>query len=80
IDDHFSSAALARQRWLYAATVGGQLLASLALMLMLLNSRLMRPLRELGRFANDLAEGRFSAQLKRGRSDEIGLLGSHLEH
>ena len=80
IDDHLNSAALTRQRWLYAATVGGQLLASLALMLMLLNSRLIRPLRELGRFANDLAEGRFSAQLKLGRSDEIGLLGSHLEH
>ncbi len=80
IDDHLSSAALARERWLYAATVGGQLLASLALLLWLLNSRLLRPLRALGRFANDLAEGRFSAQLKPGRSDEIGQLGSHLEH
>jgi len=80
IDDHLSTAALTRQRWLYGATVGGQLLASLALILMLLNSRLMRPLRELGGFANDLAEGRFTAELAPGRKDEIGLLGGHLEH
>ncbi|MCV2359558.1 response regulator [Paucibacter sp. TC2R-5] len=80
VDDHLSTAALTRQRWLYGATVGGQLLASLALILALLNSRLMRPLRELGRFANDLAQGRFSAQLPAGRKDEIGLLGGHLEH
>ena len=80
VDDHLSTAALTRQRWLYGATVGGQLLASLALILALLNSRLMRPLRELGGFANDLAQGRFSAQLPPGRNDEIGLLGGHLEH
>ena len=80
IDDHLSTAAVLRQRWLYGATVGGQLLASLALVLWLLNSRLFRPLRELGRFANDLAEGRFNAQLEHRRDDEIGQLGSHLEH
>ncbi|TXI24528.1 MAG: response regulator [Roseateles sp.] len=80
IDDHLSTAAVLRQRWLYGATVGGQLLASLALVLWLLNSRIFRPLRELGDFANDLAEGRFSAQLRHNREDEIGLLGGHLEH
>ena len=80
IDDHLSTAAVLRQRWLYGATVGGQLLASLALVLWLLNSRLFRPLRDLGDFANDLAEGRFSAKLKHARQDEIGLLGGHLEH
>jgi len=80
IDDHLSTTAVLRQRWLYGATVGGQLLASLALVLWLLNSRLFRPLRELGDFANDLAEGRFSAKLEHTRQDEIGLLGGHLEH
>ena len=80
IDDHLSTMAVMRQRWLYGATVGGQLLASLALVLWLLNSRLFRPLRELGHFANDLAEGRFDAKLEHTRDDEIGLLGSHLEH
>ncbi|MDN3922281.1 ATP-binding protein [Roseateles violae] len=80
IDDHLSTEALTRQRWLYGLTVGGQLLASLALILALLNSRVMRPLRELGGFANDLAEGRFSAQLKPGSHDEIGRLGGHLEN
>jgi len=80
IDDYLSNAAVLRQRWLYGATVGGQLLASLALVLALLNSRLFRPLRELGDFANNLAQGRFDAQLKHSRPDEIGLLGGHLEH
>ena len=80
IDDHLSTTAVLRQRWLYGATVGGQLLVSLALVLWLLNSRLFRPLRGLGDFANDLAGGRFSAQLQHTRQDEIGLLGGHLEH
>ncbi|RQO62474.1 hybrid sensor histidine kinase/response regulator [Paucibacter sp. KBW04] len=80
LDDHLSSAALSRQRWLYGATVGGQLLISLGLILALLNTRVMRPLRELGAFANDLAEGRFSARLNSHRTDEIGLLGTHLDH
>ncbi len=80
IDDHLSTTAVLRQRWLYGATVGGQLLASLALVLWLLNLRLFRPLRGLGDFANDLAEGRFSAKLEHKRQDEIGLLGGHLEH
>ncbi|WP_082579997.1 ATP-binding protein [Pelomonas sp. Root1444] len=80
IDDHLSTAAVLRQRWLYGATVGGQLLVSLALVLWLLNSRLFRPLRDLGHFANDLAGGRFNAKLQHTRQDEIGLLGGHLEH
>ncbi len=80
IDDSLSATAVRRQRWLYGATVGGQLLASLALVLWLLNSRLFRPLRELGRFANDLAGGRFDVQLKHRSPDEIGQLGDHLEH
>jgi signal transduction histidine kinase/HAMP domain-containing protein/ActR/RegA family two-component response regulator len=80
IDDHLSTQAVVRQRWLYGATVGGQLLVSLAVILWLLNSRLFRPLRELGDFANNLAQGRFSAKLRHKRQDEIGLLGGHLEH
>ncbi len=80
IDDHLSTQAVVRQRWLYGATVGGQLLVSLAVVLWLLNARLFRPLRELGNFANDLAQGRFSAKLEHRRQDEIGLLGGDLEH
>lgn len=80
VDDHLVAAALSRQRWLYGATLGGQLLVSLLLILLQVNSRLMRPLRELGDFANDLADGRFNAHLRRGRDDEIGRLGAHLEH
>ncbi len=79
IDDHLAAAALSRQRWLYAATVGGQLLISVAMVLLALNSRVMRPLRSLGRFANDMAQGRFSTELEGGRNDEIGRLGKHLQ-
>ncbi len=79
IDDHLVAAALTRQRWLYAATVGGQLLISVALVLLALNSRVMRPLRALGRFANDMAQGRFGTELESGRNDEIGRLGRHLQ-
>ena len=79
IDDHLAAAAMSRQRWLYAATVGGQLLISVALVLLALNSRVMRPLRALGRFANDMAQGRFSTELEGGRHDEIGRLGKHLQ-
>ncbi len=79
IDNHLVAAALTRQRWLYAATVGGQLLISVALVLLALNSRVMRPLRALGRFANDMAQGRFSTELEGGRNDEIGRLGKHLQ-
>jgi signal transduction histidine kinase/ActR/RegA family two-component response regulator len=78
LDDHLAAEALSRQRRLYALTVGGQLLVSLVLILALLNSRLLRPLHALGRFANDLAAGRFGAELPPRGSDEIGLLGQRL--
>ncbi|MDC8784147.1 ATP-binding protein [Roseateles koreensis] len=80
LDDRLSVETLSRQRWLYGATVGGQLLVSLALILLLLNKRLLRPLQNLGQFANDLALGRFSTRLNYKRNDEIGQLGLHLEH
>jgi len=78
VDDHLAAEALARQRWLYAATVGGQLLVSLALILALLNSRLLSPLKALGRFAEGLTAGRFSAELPPHHKDEIGLLGQRM--
>ncbi|MED5621846.1 PAS domain S-box protein [Ideonella sp. BN130291] len=80
INDSAAAAALSQQRWLYAWTVGGQVLVSLLLLLALLHSRVARPLGELGRFANELADGRFSAVLRRRRDDEIGRLGERLEH
>jgi len=81
IDDHLALAALERQRWLYGATVGGQLLVSLALFLLLIYSRMIRPLHLLGGFANDIAQGRFDTRISTKISgDEIGQLGGHLEH
>jgi signal transduction histidine kinase/HAMP domain-containing protein/ActR/RegA family two-component response regulator len=79
VDDHVVQAQLARQRWLYVATVSLQLLLSLAAMLLLMNSRLMQPLRRLGRFATDLAQGRFTAQAPPASDDEIGQLGQAMD-
>ena len=80
MDDRLQQAALSQQRLFYAATVGGQVLVSLVLILVLLHSRITRPLRALGAFADDLAEGRFQARLVPGHNDEIGHLGERLEH
>ena len=80
MDDRLVQAGLRQQRLFYAVMVGGQVLVSLALILTLLHSRIARPLRALGAFADDLAEGRFQARLKRSHNDEIGRLGGRLEH
>ncbi len=78
-DDHPVQAQLARQRRLLAATVGGQLLLSLAVVLWLMNARVMVPLRRLGRFAADLATGRFDAAPPPSSDDEIGRLALMME-
>ena len=80
LDEAAISAAATRQRWLYLATVGGQVLISLALVLLFVNSRVMQPLRRLGRFAGDLAQGRLDAPLPALQADEIGQLGAAMEH
>jgi signal transduction histidine kinase/ActR/RegA family two-component response regulator len=79
LDDSEAVAATARARRLYLATVGGQLSISLALVVWLLNSRVLSPLRRLGRFAGALAGGRFDAALPATRSDEIGQLGQAMD-
>jgi signal transduction histidine kinase/HAMP domain-containing protein/ActR/RegA family two-component response regulator len=79
VDDHVVQAQLARQRWLFVATVSLQLLLSLAAMLLLMNVRLMRPLRRLARFAADLAQGRFTVQAPPASDDEIGQLGQAMD-
>ncbi|MCK6422164.1 MAG: response regulator [Aquabacterium sp.] len=79
VDDHVVKSQLARQRWLFVATVSLQLMLSLAAMLLLMNARLMRPLRRLGRFAADLAQGRFTVQAPPAGDDEIGQLGQAMD-
>ena len=78
IDDRVAAAALREQRQLYLLTVSGQVLFSLALIVLLLNARVARPLRELGRFAGDVGAGQFSAALVHPHDDEIGRLGERL--
>ena len=80
IDDHGLRAELARQRGVYAVTVGGQLSISLVLVLLALNARVMEPVRRLGRFAREISRGRFDAQLPRSQGAEIDQLGQALEH
>ena len=80
MDDRLLQTGLRQQRLFYALTVGGQVLVSLALILVLLHSRIAKPLRALGAFADDLAEGRFQTRLGRRHNDEIGRLGERLEH
>ena len=80
MDDRLLQAGLRQQRLFYALMVGGQVLVSLALILVLLHSRIAKPLRALGGFADDLAEGRFQTRLVRRHDDEIGRLGERLEH
>ncbi|RRS04244.1 PAS domain S-box protein [Aquabacterium soli] len=80
MDDRLLQAGLRQQRLFYALMVGLQVLVSLALILVLLHSRIARPLRALGAFADDLAEGRFQTRLERRHNDEIGRLGERLEH
>lgn len=80
-DDHALKADLARQRTVYLATVGGQMLISLALVLWALNARVMQPLRRLGTFAREISRGRFdAAEVPRSRAAEIDELGQGLEH
>ncbi|GAB1389625.1 MAG: hypothetical protein AMXMBFR78_12730 [Rubrivivax sp.] len=80
VDDHVVQAWLADRRVLFAATVGSQLLLSLAVVLWLMNARVMVPLRRLGRFASELAEGRFGAEPPPFGADEIGQLGQAMDH
>ena len=80
INDSSAAAELYEQRRMYALTVGGQVLVALLLILVPLNLRIVRPLRDLRRFADDLAEGRFEVTLKPSPDEEIGQLGQRLAH
>ena len=78
LDDSGFNAELRERRRTFAYTIAAQLLVSLGLILYLLNLRVVRPLRELGRFADDLAQGRFGTSLASRHEDEIGNLGKQL--
>ncbi len=80
INDSTAAAELYEQRRMYAFTVGGQMLVALLLILVLLNLRIVRPLRDLRRFADDLAGGHFEATLRVSPDEEIGQLGQRLAH
>jgi signal transduction histidine kinase/HAMP domain-containing protein/ActR/RegA family two-component response regulator len=79
VDDHLVQTQLAQQRMLFVATVASQLLLSLLAVLWLLNARVMVPLRRLGRFASELAQGRFAAEAPPAGNDEIGQLGQAMD-
>jgi len=62
-----------------AAALCAQLLISSALILWLLNRRLLRPLQQLGQAADRLALGELDAPICGSRDDEIGRLTQRLE-
>ncbi len=79
MDDARSQQELAEKRSAYVQVLGGQLLVSLLLIVLFLNTRLMKPLRKLMRFSNRLSHGDFETRLDLSGSDELGLLASQLD-
>jgi diguanylate cyclase (GGDEF)-like protein/PAS domain S-box-containing protein len=79
MDDSHSQQALRAKQWRYAMVLAGQMAVSLLLIVLLLQRRLVAPLRTLMGFSDDLARGRFDTPLVPASNDELGRLGRQLE-
>jgi diguanylate cyclase (GGDEF)-like protein/PAS domain S-box-containing protein len=79
MDDSRSQQELRAKQWRYAMVLAGQLAVSLLLIVLLLQRRLLAPLRTLMGFSDDLSRGRFDTPLVLASSDELGRLGRQLE-
>jgi len=79
MDDRRSQQELRAKQWRYAMVLGGQLAVSLLLFVLLLQRRLLAPLRTLMGFSDDLSRGRFDTPLVLASHDELGRLGRQLE-
>lgn len=80
MDDAKSLQGLREKQLAYIFVLIAQLIVSLALIALFLNARLIRPLRKLMRFSDRLSHGDFSTKLDLSNRDELGRLGSQLEH
>jgi len=79
MDDSRSRKELHAKQWHYAMVLAGQLAVSLLLIVLLLQRRLVAPLRTLMGFSDDLSRGRFDTPLALTSGDELGRLGRQLE-
>jgi diguanylate cyclase (GGDEF)-like protein/PAS domain S-box-containing protein len=79
MDDAHSQQELRVKQWRYAMVLAGQLAVSLLLIVLLLQRRLMGPLRSLMQFSDRLSRGKFDAPLVLAAQDELGRLGRQLE-
>ncbi|AZN36370.1 sensor histidine kinase [Iodobacter ciconiae] len=79
LDDGDATLRIRSEQKLYLAAVLLQIVLSLGLILLLLESRIIRPLAELSRQAIQLARHELDEAFVWQRSDEIGTLGHNLE-
>ena len=79
MDDARSRRELRGKQSNYALVLAAQLGISLLLIVVLLNARLLKPLRALMHFSDRLSHGDFDTPLALRSRDELGRLGSQME-
>nr|WP_314636755.1 EAL domain-containing protein [uncultured Janthinobacterium sp.] len=79
MDDARSQQELREKQVSYIFVLGAQLAVSMALIVLFLNRRLLKPLRRLMRFSDRLSHGDFDTRLVSGSNDELGRLAAQLE-
>ncbi len=79
MDDARSQQELREKQLSYVFVLAAQLTVSLLLIVLFLNSRLIKPLRKLMRFSDRLSHGDFETRLDVTGSDELGRLAQQLE-
>ncbi|ELX13783.1 diguanylate cyclase/phosphodiesterase with PAS/PAC sensor [Janthinobacterium sp. HH01] len=79
MDDARSQQELREKQLSYVFVLAAQLMVSLLLIVLFLNSRLIKPLRKLMRFSDRLSHGDFETRLDLVGSDELGRLATQLE-
>jgi diguanylate cyclase (GGDEF)-like protein/PAS domain S-box-containing protein len=79
MDDARSQQELREKQVSYVFVLAAQLMVSLLLIVLFLNSRLIKPLRKLMGFSDRLSHGDFETRLDLAGRDELGRLGKQLE-
>ena len=79
MDDARSQQELREKQMSYIFVLGAQLAVSMALIVLFLNRRLLKPLRRLTRFSDRLSHGDFDTPLASHSNDELGRLTAQLE-